>query len=84
MLGGVLAGKELVGIKATLFDASFHETNSNEMSFKIAASMALKEAARKAKPVLLEPLMSVEISYPEQMRGPSSMTSIIGKEESRE
>ncbi|MGD0646974.1 MAG: M20/M25/M40 family metallo-hydrolase, partial [Acidobacteriaceae bacterium] len=53
MLGGVLAGHEMVDIKVSLFDAAYHEADSNEMSFKIAASMVFKEAARKAKPVLL-------------------------------
>lgn len=69
MRGGVLAGRELVGLKATLFDASFHATDSNELSFRIAAAMALKEAARKAKPILLEPMMSVEIICPAQTMG---------------
>jgi elongation factor G len=67
--GGVLAGYEIVDVKATLFDSSFHEVDSNEMAFKIAGSMAFKEAARKATPVLLEPVMSVEVVVPEEYIG---------------
>ena len=59
-LGGVLFGHEVVDVKATLIDGSFHETDSNPMAFQIAGSMAFKEAARKASPVLLEPVMAVE------------------------
>jgi elongation factor G len=58
--GGVLFGYEIVDVKATLFDASYHETDSNCMAFQIAGSMAFKNAARKASPVLLEPMMAVE------------------------
>src|ERR1700758_4328691 len=58
---GVLAGYEMVDFKVTLFDGSYHEVDSNEMAFKIAGSMAFKEAARKASPVLLEPVMAVEV-----------------------
>jgi elongation factor G len=58
--GGVVFGHELVDLEATLFDASFHDTDSNAMAFQIAGSMAFKEAARKASPVLLEPMMAVE------------------------
>jgi elongation factor G len=58
--GGVLAGYEIVDVKATLFDGSFHDVDSNEMAFRIAGSMALKEAARKASPVVLEPMMRIE------------------------
>ncbi len=67
--GGVLAGYEMVDVKATLFDGSYHEVDSNEMAFKIAGSMAFKEAARKASPVLLEPVMSVEVVTPEDYAG---------------
>ncbi|HET9838304.1 MAG TPA: elongation factor G [Candidatus Angelobacter sp.] len=67
--GGVLAGYELVDVKATLYDGSYHEVDSNEMAFKIAASMGFKEAARKASPVLLEPIMSVEVVVPEEFMG---------------
>jgi elongation factor G len=67
--GGVLAGYDIVDVKATLFDGSYHDFDSNEMAFKIAGSMAFKEAARKAAPVLLEPVMSVEIVFPEEYVG---------------
>ncbi|MBZ5525877.1 MAG: elongation factor G [Acidobacteriia bacterium] len=69
MEGGVLAGYELVDIKVTLYDGSYHEVDSDEMAFKIAASMGFKEAARKASPVLLEPVMSVEVVVPEDYMG---------------
>jgi elongation factor G len=69
MEGGVLAGYEMVDIKAILYDGSYHEVDSNEMAFKIAGSMAFKEAARKASPVLLEPVMSVEVVVPEEYMG---------------
>jgi len=69
MEGGVLAGYEMVDVKATLYDGSYHEVDSNEMAFKIAGSMAFKEAARKASPVLLEPVMSVEVVTPEDYAG---------------
>jgi len=69
MEGGVLAGYELVDVKATLYDGSYHEVDSNEMAFKIAASIGFKEAARKASPVLLEPIMSVEVVVPEEFMG---------------
>jgi elongation factor G len=78
MEGGVLAGYEMVDVKATLYDGSYHEVDSNEMAFKIAASMAFKEAARKASPVLLEPVMSVEVVVPEEFMG-----TIIGDLNSR-
>ena len=67
--GGVLAGYELVDVKVRLFDGSFHEVDSNEMAFKIAASMAFKEAARQALPIVLEPLMAVEIAVKEEFLG---------------
>jgi elongation factor G len=66
---GVLAGYEMVDVKVTLLDGSYHEVDSSEMAFKIAGSMALKEAARKAKPVLLEPMMKVEVVVPEEYMG---------------
>jgi elongation factor G len=78
MEGGVLAGYEMVDVKATLYDGSYHEVDSNEMAFKIAGSMAFKEAARKASPVLLEPVMSVEVVVPEEYMG-----TIIGDLSSR-
>jgi len=67
--GGVLAGYPMVDVKATLFDGSYHEVDSNEMAFKIAGSMAFKEAARRASPVLLEPVMAVEVVTPEDYAG---------------
>jgi elongation factor G len=69
MLSGVLAGYPMVDIKATIFDGSYHEVDSSEMAFRIAASMAFKEGAQKAKPVLLEPIMKVEITTPEEYLG---------------
>ena len=66
---GVLAGYPLVGIKLTLLDGQYHEVDSSEMAFKIAGSIALKEAARKAGPVLLEPMMAVEVTTPEDYMG---------------
>ncbi|GAA5153456.1 MULTISPECIES: elongation factor G [Amycolatopsis] len=66
---GVLAGYPLVGLKVTLLDGAYHEVDSSEMAFKIAGSMALKEAARKAHPVLLEPMMAVEVTTPEDYMG---------------
>jgi len=67
--GGVLAGYPMVDVKATLYDGSYHEVDSNEMAFKIAGSMAFKEAARRASPVLLEPVMAVEVVTPEDYAG---------------
>ncbi|HET7414454.1 MAG TPA: elongation factor G, partial [Arthrobacter sp.] len=66
---GVLAGYPVVGIKATLVDGAYHDVDSSEMAFKIAGRMAFKEAARMAKPVLLEPLMDVEVRTPEEYMG---------------
>jgi len=66
---GVLAGYPVVDVKVTLFDGSYHEVDSNEMAFKIAGSMAVKEGALKANPVLLEPIMSVEVETPEDYMG---------------
>jgi len=66
---GVLAGYEMVDFRVTLIDGSFHEVDSSEMAFKIAGSMAFKEAARNAKPVLLEPMMKVQIEVPESYLG---------------
>jgi elongation factor G len=67
--GGVIAGYPVVDIKVTLFDGSYHDVDSNEMAFKIAGSMAVKEGVRKAKPVLLEPIMKVEVVTPEEYSG---------------
>lgn len=66
---GVIAGYPLIDIKARLFDGSYHDVDSNEMAFKIAASMALKNAVSKVKPVLLEPMMKVEVIIPEEYMG---------------
>ncbi|MFK8847414.1 elongation factor G [Streptomyces sp. Ac-502] len=66
---GVLAGYPLTGVKITLLDGAFHEVDSSEMAFKIAGSMAFKEAARKASPALLEPMMKVEVTTPEDYMG---------------
>jgi elongation factor G len=66
---GILAGYPVVDIRARLYDGSYHEVDSSEMAFKIAGSMAFKEAAKKAKPVLLEPIMSVEVVTPEEYMG---------------
>jgi len=68
----------MVDIKVSLYDGSYHDVDSNEMAFKIAGSMAFKEAARKAKPVLLEPVMDVEVTVPEEYMG-----TIIGDLNSR-
>jgi elongation factor G len=69
MQNGVLAGYPMVDIKATLFDGSYHEVDSSEMAFKIAGSMAFKDGALKAKPVILEPIMKVEVVTPEDYMG---------------
>ena len=66
---GILAGFPVVGVKATLLDGAYHDVDSSEMAFKIAGSMAFKEAARKAQPVLLEPMMAVEVRTPEEYMG---------------
>jgi elongation factor G len=66
---GTLAGYEMVDVKVTLIDGSYHEVDSSEMAFKIAGSMAFKEATRRAKPVLLEPTMKVEVVTPEEYMG---------------
>lgn len=69
MLTGVLAGYPMVDVKATLIDGGYHEVDSSEMAFKIAGSMAFKEGARRASPVLLEPVMAVEVRTPEEYMG---------------
>jgi elongation factor G len=69
MQSGVLAGYPVVDIKATVYDGSYHEVDSSEMAFKIAASQAFKEGALKAKPVILEPIMAVEVVTPEEYMG---------------
>jgi elongation factor G len=75
---GILAGYPIVDVKVTLFDGSYHDVDSNEMAFKFAGSIAFKEAARKASPVLLEPVMAVEVTVPEEFMG-----TIIGDINSR-
>ncbi|NEX19113.1 elongation factor G [Thiorhodococcus mannitoliphagus] len=69
MQNGILAGFPMVDVKVELYDGSYHEVDSSEMAFKIAGSMAIKEAAAKAKPVLLEPIMKVEVVTPEENMG---------------
>ncbi|MXX28539.1 MAG: elongation factor G [Gammaproteobacteria bacterium] len=69
MQNGVLAGYPLINVRATLYDGSFHEVDSSEMAFKIAGSMAMRDGAMKARPVLLEPIMSVEVVTPEDYMG---------------
>lgn len=75
---GILAGFPLVGVKLTLLDGQYHEVDSSEMAFKIAGSMVMKEAARKADPALLEPMMAVEVTTPEE-----NMGDVIGDLNSR-
>jgi elongation factor G len=78
MLGGIVAGYPAAGIKATLLDGSFHEVDSSEIAFKIAASMAFKEAALRAVPLILEPMMSCEVTCPDEYMG-----SVMGDLNSR-
>jgi elongation factor G len=75
---GILAGYPVVGVKMTLLDGKYHEVDSSEMAFKIAGSMAIKEACRKADPAILEPMMSVEVVTPED-----NMGDVIGDLNSR-
>ena len=75
---GMIAGYPVIDIKATLFDGSYHDVDSSEMAYKIAASMALKEAGKKCKPVILEPIMNVEITAPNEYLG-----SVMGDVSSR-
>jgi elongation factor G len=75
---GVLAGYPVVGVKLTLLDGKYHDVDSSEMAFKIAGSMVMKEALRKAGSVILEPMMSVEVVTPEE-----SMGDVIGDLNSR-
>jgi len=81
MEGGILAGYEIVDVKATLHYGSFHDVDSSELAFKIAGSMAFKDAARKANPVLLEPIMKVEVVSPEDYMG--SITGDISSRRGR-
>ncbi|WP_170005904.1 elongation factor G [Bacillus fonticola] len=86
MGNGVLAGYPLIDVKARLFDGSYHDVDSNEMAFKIAASMALKNAVSKCQPVILEPLMKVEVVIPEEYLGDimGDITSRRGRVEGME
>ena len=81
MQSGILAGYPMMDVKATLFDGSYHDVDSSEMAFKVAASLALKEAKNKCQPVLLEPIMSVEVVVPEEFLGTvmGDITSRRGK-----
>jgi elongation factor G len=81
MSAGVIAGYPMVGVKTSLVDGSYHDVDSSEIAFKIAGSMAFKEAARKAKPVMLEPIMDVEVVVPQEYMGDviSDLTSRRGK-----
>ena len=65
----MVAGFQVMDVKATLFDGSYHDVDSSEAAYKIAASMALKEAAKKCQPVILEPIMKIEVTVPEQYYG---------------
>ena len=78
MLSGVLAGYNVVDVKVTLYDGSYHEVDSSEMAFKIAGSMAFKDAMRKADPVIMEPIMKVVVTVPEEYLG-----NVIGDLNSR-
>ena len=69
MLSGIVAGYPVVDVKVTLYDGSYHEVDSSEMAFKIAGSMAFKDAAKKAKPIILEPMMKVAVVVPEEYMG---------------
>ena len=78
MEGGILAGFPVEDIKVTLYDGSFHEVDSSEIAFKIAGSMAFKDAAKRAKPILLEPVMKVVVDVPDEYTG-----SVVGDLNSR-
>ena len=85
---GLIAGYPVIDIKATLFDGSYHDVDSSEMAFKVAASLAFKEAAKKCKPVILEPIMEVEVTAPNEYLGSvmgdvSSRRGIIKDQEER-
>ena len=69
MLKGVLAGFPVTNIKATLYDGSYHDVDSSEMAFKMAASLAFRKGMEEAQPVLLEPIMSLKITIPEEYMG---------------
>ncbi|HOW38706.1 MAG TPA: elongation factor G, partial [Bacillota bacterium] len=84
--GGILAGYPILDIRCTLFDGSYHEVDSSEMAFKIAASMALRVAKEKCKPTLLEPIMSVDVTCPDDYLGNviGDLTSRRGRIEGQE
>ena len=86
MQSGILAGYPMVDVKATLFDGSYHDVDSSEMAFKIAASLALKEAKNKCKPVLLEPIMKVVVTAPDEYTGAviGDLTARRGKPQGQE
>jgi elongation factor G len=67
--GGIMAGYPMSDLKVTLYDGDYHDVDSSEMAFKVAGSLAIKEAARRAKPVLLEPVMAIEVVVPEEYMG---------------
>ncbi len=88
LLSGVVAGYPMVDMQVTVYDGSFHEVDSSEAAFKVAASMAFKDGCKRANPVLLEPIMSVEVTAPEEFMGDvtgsiSSKRGVINKTESR-
>jgi elongation factor G len=86
MENGVLAGYEMVDLAVTVIDGSYHDVDSSEMAFKIAGSMAFKEACRRASPKLLEPIMRVEVVVPEDYMGPviADLNSRRGQLQGRE
>ena len=86
MQTGILAGYPMVDVKATLFDGSYHDVDSSEMAFKIAASLAVKEMRNKCKPVLLEPIMKVVVTAPDEYTGAviGDLTARRGKPQGQE
>ena len=85
MPNGIIAGYPVIDVKCTLFDGSYHEVDSSEAAFKIAASMALKATKEKCKPILLEPIMDVDVIVPEDYVGNviGDLTSRRGRLESQ-
>jgi elongation factor G len=69
MAGGVIAGYEMVDVRVTVYDGSYHDVDSSEMAFKIAGSLGFKHAVEKAKPILLEPIMHIEVAVPDECMG---------------
>ena len=76
MKAGILGGFPVVGIHATVYDGSYHEVDSSEMAFHIAGSLAFKDAMKKSDPVLLEPIMKVEVTMPEEYMGDSLVVDV--------